>query len=52
MPQFHHHSHNVLDASVEPQTLGNQLSQNRVDVIPVMVLPKETNIFTEGEEQS
>lgn len=44
MPQQHHHFHSVLDASVEPQTLDNQLSQNRVDIIPVMVLPKETSI--------
>lgn len=43
MPQYHYHFHSVLDASVQPQTLDNQLSQNRVDIIPVMALPKETS---------
>lgn len=44
MPQYHHHFHSVLDASVELQTLDNQLSQNKVDIIPVMALPTETSI--------
>jgi len=45
MSQYHHHFHSVLDASVEPQTLDHQLSQNRVDIIPVMDLSKKTSIF-------
>lgn len=44
MAQYHHNFHSVLDASVELQTLDDQLSQNRVDIIPVMALPKDTSI--------